>query len=171
MPTQLTIAIATISDSRTLANDTSGDYLQQAVFSAGHEVYERAICLDDIYQIRSQVSEWIAHRDIHVIVLTGGTGFSGRDSTPEAVSCLFDKHIDGFGEAFRYHSMLEIGSSTIQSRALAGLANNTCIFCLPGSPQACKTGWDTIIRDQLDGDHRPCNFVRLLTEGAHTLTS
>ena len=171
MSSKLTIAIATISDTRTLANDTSGDYLQQAACAAGHEIYERAICLDDIYQIRAQISEWIANSEIHVILLTGGTGFSGRDSTPEAISCLLDKHIDGFGEAFRYHSLLEIGSSTIQSRALAGLANNTCIFCLPGSPGACKTGWESIIRQQLDGDHRPCNFVKLLTEGKYKSSS
>ena len=168
MSTPLTIAIVTVSDSRTLANDTSGDYLQQAVEDAGHQIYERTIVRDNVYQIRAILSELIATNDVHAVLMTGGTGFSGRDSTPEAVSCLFDKHIEGFGEAFRYYSLLEIGSSTIQSRALAGLANGTCVFCLPGSPGACKTGWTQIIHEQLDSNHRPCNFITLLTQGAHS---
>ena len=168
MLTPLTIAIVTVSDSRTLANDNSGDYLQQAIEEAGHQIYERAIVRDDIYQIRATLSELIATQEVHVVLMTGGTGFSGRDSTPEAVSCLFDKHIEGFGEVFRYYSLQEIGSSTIQSRALAGLANGTCVFCLPGSPGACATGWTHIIREQLDSNQRPCNFVRLLTEGIHS---
>lgn len=159
----LNIAILTISDTRTLETDTSGDYLYEQAQVAGHQVLDRQICLDDIYMIRALVSDWIANKSIHVILTTGGTGFSGRDSTPEALMPLFDKQIEGFGELFRHISLNDIGTSTVQSRALAGLANNTVIFCLPGSTGACRTGWEGILSEQLDSTHRPCNFV------SHTL--
>lgn len=155
----LNICVLTISDTRTLENDTSGDALVDRVSSAGHTLFDRTIVVDDIYQIRAAISTWVADSNANVILVTGGTGFSGRDSTPEAVLPLFDKTIDGFGEVFRSVSHDEIGSSTIQSRAIAGLANYTAIFCMPGSTGACKTAWDSIIREQLDSRHKPCNFV------------
>ncbi len=160
--TPLEIAVITVSDTRTTANDTSGDYLDDACVAAGHRVPYREIIKDDVYQIRACLSTLIADPDIKVVLMTGGTGFAGRDSTPEAVQPLFDKQIDGFGELFRYLSFQEIGSSTVQSRALAGLANETAIFCMPGSTGACKTAWSGILQDQLDGSHRPCNFVGVL---------
>ncbi len=158
----LNIAILTVSDTRTEQSDTSGDYLVTAAKEAGHRVNVKQIVIDDIYRIRAVLSHWIADPDIDAVITTGGTGFSGRDSTPEAVSVLFDKSIEGFGELFRAISYDEIGTSTIQSRALAGLANNTIIFCLPGSTNACRTGWEKIIRGQLDSTQRPCNFVGVL---------
>ncbi len=158
----LGVAVLTISDTRTRANDTSGDFLAEAAVSAGHEVRARHIVQDDVYQIRAVVSLWIADPAIDAILLTGGTGFSGRDSTPEAVAPLFDKSIEGFGELFRQLSHQEIGTSTIQSRALAGFANKTVIFCMPGSTGACRTAWNGIVREQLDATHRPCNFVGVL---------
>lgn len=158
----LGVAVLTISDTRTRANDTSGDFLAEAVVAAGHEVRARHIVLDDIYQIRAVVSLWIADPAVDAVLLTGGTGFSGRDSTPEAVAPLFDKAIEGFGELFRQLSYQEIGTSTVQSRALAGFANKTVIFCMPGSTGACRTAWNGILREQLDGAHRPCNFVGVL---------
>jgi molybdopterin adenylyltransferase len=158
----LNIAILTVSDTRTEQNDTSGDYLAAAAQEAGHCVGTREIVIDDIYLIRAALSQWIADPEINAVIITGGTGFSGRDSTPEAVSILFDKTIEGFGELFRAISYEEIGTSTMQSRALAGLANNTVIFCLPGSTNACRTGWEKIIRAQLDSTQRPCNFVGVL---------
>ncbi len=158
----LSIAILTVSDTRTDATDTSGQYLVDAVTAEGHRVIDRQIVKDDIYRIRALVSVWIADPQIQVIISTGGTGFSGRDSTPEAVSVLFDKQIEGFGELFRHLSYADIGTSTVQSRALGGLANNTVIFCLPGSTGACRTGWEGIIREQLTSTHRPCNFVGVL---------
>jgi molybdenum cofactor biosynthesis protein B len=161
--TALNIAILTISDTRTSENDSSGDYLAEQAQNAGHQIADRLLCADDIYQIRALVSIWIARRDIHAIITTGGTGFSGRDSTPEALAPLFDKQIDGFGELFRQISLEDIGTSTVQSRAVAGMANQTLIFCLPGSTGACRTGWEGILAEQLDSTHRPCNFV------AHTL--
>lgn len=159
---QLSVAVLTVSDTRTRQNDTSGDYLVGALRAEGHNIGDRAIVRDDIYQIRATLSVWIADAGIHAVLITGGTGFSGRDSTPEAVQPLFDKSIDGFGEVFRALSYAEIGSSTIQSRALAGFANNTVIFCMPGSTGACKTAWSGLIREQLDSRHRPCNFVGVL---------
>jgi molybdenum cofactor biosynthesis protein B len=162
--TYLNIAVLTISDTRDEATDTSGQYLVEALTNAGHSLADKQIVIDDIYQIRAIASSWIANPDIHAIVTTGGTGFSGRDSTPEAMSVLFDKHVEGFGEVFRALSLEEIGVSTIQSRALAGLANNTVIFCVPGSTGACKTAWNNIIEKQLDSAYRPCNFVGHLTE-------
>lgn len=161
-PQSLSVAVLTVSDTRTEANDTSGDYLAAALTAANHGVAARRIVIDDIYQIRAVLSAWIADAGIDVVLVTGGTGFSGRDSTPEAVRPLFDKDIDGFGEVFRSLSHEEIGSSTIQSRALAGFANNTVIFCMPGSTGACKTAWEGLIAEQLDSTHKPCNFVGVL---------
>ncbi|MCK0153720.1 molybdenum cofactor biosynthesis protein B [Alcanivorax sp. S6407] len=155
----LALAVLTVSDTRTPETDTSGDLLVSRLEEAGHRLVTRQIVKDDIYQLRKVVSDWIADEGIQVILTTGGTGFSGRDSTPEALSVLFDKHIEGFGELFRQVSVEDIGTSTVQSRCLAGLANRTVIFCLPGSNNACATGWDRIIREQLDARHRPCNFV------------
>ena len=160
--TALKTAVLTVSDTRTLDTDTSGAFLEEALLAAGHEVVDRQIVVDDIYQLRAIVSRWIADAGVEVILSTGGTGFSGRDSTPEALSPLFDKTIDGFGEVFRSLSLTEIGSSTVQSRALAGLANGTVIFCMPGSTGACRTAWDGVLKDQLDSEHRPCNFVGVL---------
>lgn len=159
----LNIAVLTVSDTRTVADDKSGQYLVDALKEAGHSLVDRAIVKDDIYQQRAVVSDWIAREDVHAVISTGGTGFTGRDSTPEALSVLFDKTVDGFGELFRQLSYEEIGTSTIQSRALAGFANSTVIFCLPGSTGACRTGWQKIIQSQLDSQCRPCNFVGHLT--------
>lgn len=158
----LGVSVLTVSDTRTQDNDTSGDFLAAAAEASGHTLCERDIVKDDIYQIRAVTSAWIAREDIDVVLITGGTGFSGRDSTPEAMSPLFDKHIEGFGELFRQLSHTEIGSSTIQSRALGGFANKTVIFCMPGSTGACRTAWEGILKEQLDADHRPCNFVGVL---------
>ena len=158
----LKTAVLTVSDTRTVDTDTSGAFLEEALLAAGHEVVARQIVIDDVYQLRAIVSRWIADAGVEVILTTGGTGFSGRDSTPEALSPLFDKTIDGFGEVFRALSLTEIGSSTVQSRALAGLANGTVIFCMPGSTGACRTAWEGVLRDQLDSEHRPCNFVGVL---------
>lgn len=158
----LGVAVLTVSDTRSLENDTSGEFLSSAALEAGHDIVDRGLVKDDIYAIRAIVSRWIAQADIDAILITGGTGFSGRDSTPEAVSPLFDKTIEGFGEVFRAISHTEIGSSTVQSRAIGGFANKTVIFCMPGSTGACRTAWNGIIRDQLDSSHRPCNFVAVL---------
>ena len=158
----LNVAVLTVSDTRTRDTDTSGQFLEDALLEAGHNLANRTIVIDDIYRIRAVLSAWIADPDMHSVLVTGGTGFSGRDSTPEAVLPLLDKTIEGFGEVFRALSFEEIGSSTVQSRALAGLANRTAIFCMPGSTGACKTAWNGLIRDQLDIDHRPCNFVKVL---------
>ncbi|BCO19480.1 molybdenum cofactor biosynthesis protein B [Alteromonas sp. KC3] len=160
----LNIAVLTISDTRTLDTDKSGDYLQNALVTAGHTLKDRALVKDDIYQQRAVVSQWITDSEVHAILITGGTGFTHRDSTPEAISVLFDKEVDGFGELFRHISFQEIGTSTIQSRAIAGFANNTVIFCLPGSTGACKTAWEKIIASQLDADFKPCNFVKHLVQ-------
>lgn len=155
----LAIAVLTVSDTRTLANDTSGDALVERLQAAGHGLAARTIVKDDIYQMRAVVSQWIADDTVQAILITGGTGFTDRDSTPEALAPLFDKKVEGFGELFRQISYQQIGTSTIQSRALAGLANHTIIFCLPGSTNACKTAWDDIIKAQLDSTQKPCNFV------------
>ena len=162
MSAALKTAVLTVSDTRTVDTDTSGAFLEEALLAAGHEVVDRQIVIDDVYQLRAIVSRWIADAGVEVILTTGGTGFSGRDSTPEALSPLFDKTIDGFGEVFRALSLTEIGSSTVQSRALAGLANGTVIFCMPGSTGACRTAWEGVLKDQLDSEHRPCNFVGVL---------
>ena len=150
--------------SRTLETDKSGDYLHNALSQEGHVLEDRALVKDDIYQQRAIVSQWIANKNIQVILITGGTGFTHRDSTPEAISVLFDKEVPGFGELFRHISYLEIGTSTIQSRAIAGFANDTVIFCLPGSTGACKTAWEKIISSQLNADFKPCNFVKHLVQ-------
>lgn len=155
----LNIAVLTVSDTRTLDEDTSGKYLSESLTQAGHTLAERALTTDCIYHIRSKVSQWIADPTVHAIITTGGTGFYVRDSMPEAVSPLFDKEVQGFGEMFRALSKEEIGMSTLQSRAVAGMANNTAIFCLPGSTGACRTGWEGILQEQLDNRTRPCNFV------------
>lgn len=157
--TPLNVAVLTVSDSRTLEQDTSGQYLADSLQEAGHNLADRQLITDDIYKIRAVISGWIADPEVHAVITTGGTGFYIRDSMPEAVSVLFDKKIDGFGEMFRLISKDEIGMSTIQSRAIAGMANNTVIFCLPGSSGACRTGWTKIIKEQLDSRTSPCNFV------------
>jgi molybdenum cofactor biosynthesis protein B len=164
---KLNIAVLTVSDTRTIETDKSGDYLISEIQSSGHIMIGRTIVIDDIYKIRAVLSQWIADDDIHAVIITGGTGFYGRDSTPEAVAPLLDKTMPGFGELFRNVSYEEIGSSTIQSRAIAGLANNTVMFCLPGSTGACKTAWTKIIKEQLTLEFGPCNFVKLLTTGIH----
>lgn len=155
----LNIAVLTVSDTRTFATDTSGLLLLERLQSAGHRVAERVLLKDDLYKIRAQVAQWIADDVVQVVLITGGTGFTARDSTPEAVKCLLDKVVDGFGEYFRQISVTDIGTSTVQSRALAGLANGTLVCCLPGSINACRTAWDGILAEQLDVRHRPCNFV------------
>lgn len=158
----LAIAVLTISDSRTEANDKSGALIAARLTSAGHTLAEKRIVPDDIYKIRAVVSGWIADERVNVVISTGGTGVTGRDGTPEAIKPLLDKEIDGFGEVFRTLSYDEIKTSTLQSRALAGVANATYIFCLPGSSGACKTAWDAIIAAQLDYRTRPCNLVELM---------
>jgi molybdenum cofactor biosynthesis protein B len=158
----LNIAVLTISDSRTEETDKSGDRLVNLLDQQGHELYEKKIVPDDKYQIRAEISKWIADEQVQVVLTTGGTGVTGRDGTPEAVSVLFDKTIDGFGETFRSISYQQIKTSTIQSRAIAGVANGTYIFCMPGSMSACVTAWDELIRLQLDYRTRPCNLVELM---------
>lgn len=158
----LNIAILTVSDTRGADEDSSGQFLEDSVLEAGHQLVARRILPDDIYLVRALISGWIADPDVHVVLITGGTGFHERDSTPEAVAPLLDKTIDGFGEEFRRLSASEIGTSTIQSRAFGGLANHTVIFCLPGSTGACKTGWNGILSTQLDSRHGPCNFSALV---------
>lgn len=158
----LKIAILTVSDTRTEENDHSGNYLASAVAEAGHQLHEKLILMDNKYKIRAALSQWIADPEVRVVLITGGTGFTDRDVTPEAVAPLLDKEIPGFGELFRHISYEEIGSSTIQSRAIAGIANGTFIFCLPGSSGACRTGWNKIIKLQLDGNNQPCNIIEIL---------
>jgi molybdenum cofactor biosynthesis protein B len=165
----LNIAILTLSDSRTFENDTSGQALEDSLTAAGHKLAARKLCKDEIYTSRAIVSQWIAEPGIDVIISTGGTGLTQRDSTPEALKPLFDQHIEGFGELFRQLSYEEIGTSTVQSRAIGGLANQTLVFCLPGSTGACRTGWDRILKEQLDSSHRPCNFAAQTRSGEHLL--
>lgn len=155
----LNVAVLTVSDTRDESTDTSGKALVDRVVDAGHHLIDKTIVKDDVYQLRAIVSKWIADENIDVVISTGGTGFTARDNTPEALSVLFDKQVEGFGEIFRHVSLGEIGTSTIQSRAFAGMANHTVIFCVPGSTNACKTAWDKIIKEQIDASHRPCNFV------------
>lgn len=157
--TPLNIAILTVSDSRTIDEDSSGQYLVDHLTAAGHHLADRQVITDDIYKIRAVMSGWIADANVHAVITTGGTGFYIRDSMPEAVGVLFDKSIDGFGEMFRLISKDDIGMSTVQSRAIAGMANGTGIFCLPGSTGACRTGWEGILKEQFDSRTRPCNFV------------
>jgi len=156
------IAILTVSDSRTEADDTSGDALVERLTQANHTLVEKRILPDDKYKIRAAVSQWIADEGVDVVITTGGTGLTGRDITPEAVEPLFDKVIEGVGELFRWVSYQEIGTSTIASRCVGGLANGTFIFCLPGSTGACRTGWDKVIAPQLDCNTTPCNIVALM---------
>jgi len=157
----LNIGVLTISDSRTEETDTSGLILKERAENVGHNVVEKVIVKDDIYEMRAVFSRWIADPQVQVIISTGGTGITGRDSTPEAVGPLLEKPIDGFGELFRAISLKEIGSSAIQSRAIAGLTNQTLVFCVPGSSAACKTVWDSILKSQLDHRTDPCNFARM----------
>lgn len=159
----LSIAIVTVSDTRTEDNDESGHFLRDAATDAGHVVTRKHLVRDDVYRLRALVAELIADDAIHAVLVTGGTGFTSRDNTVVAVTPLFDSSIDGFGELFRHLSWQEIGSSTIQSRAFAGLSNSTVVFCMPGSPGACRTAWTGIIKEQLDSRHRPCNFVDRIT--------
>ncbi len=157
----LNLCVLTVSDTRSLANDSSGDYLAAALAEAGHRLHERALLPDNRYLLRARVSAWIADEGVDGILVTGGTGFTGRDSTPEALLPLLDKQMPGFGEVFRALSFEEIGASTIQSRAFAGLANATFLFALPGSTSACRTGWEKLIRAQLDARTQPCNLASL----------
>jgi molybdenum cofactor biosynthesis protein B len=160
--TALGIAVLTVSDTRTEATDTSGKTLTELLEGAGHRLAAHQIVPDDIYRIRAIVSTWIADPAVNVVLTTGGTGLTGRDGTPEAVRPLLDKTIDGFGELFRSISFVEIGTSSLQSRCIAGVANGTYIFCVPGSSNACRTAWDRLIAAQLDSRTRPCNLVQLM---------
>ncbi|XKH60493.1 molybdenum cofactor biosynthesis protein B [Halomonas sediminis] len=161
----LGLAVLTVSDTRGFDQDGSGDLLSERLLTAGHVLVERRIVADDIYRIRAVVSGWIAREDIQAVLVNGGTGFTVRDTTPEALAPLFDKTIDGYGELFRQRSYATIGGSTIQSRAVAGVANRTLIFAMPGSPKACATAWNDIIAAQLDARTRPCNFVAMVLPG------
>jgi molybdopterin adenylyltransferase len=156
------IAVLTVSDTRSAKDDTSGDTLAQMIAAAGHALAARAIVKDDVDAIRAQVRTWIADATIDVVISTGGTGFTGRDVTPEAVRPLFEKEIDGFSTVFHMISFEKVGTSTIQSRACGGLAQGTYVFCLPGSPGACKDAWNGILIHQLDNRHRPCNLVEIM---------
>ena len=155
----LQIAVVTVSDTRTEETDRSGAVLVQRLGAAGHVLCHKSIVKDDVYQLRAEISRLIADPSVQAILMTGGTGFTPRDNTQAAIQPLFDVAIEGFGELFRQLSYAEIGTSTIQSRAFAGIANDVIIFCLPGSPGACATGWDSVIAEQLDSSHKPCNFV------------
>lgn len=158
----LNIAVLTVSDTRSRAEDRSGDTLAQRLTAAGHRLADRAIVTDDVPAIQAQVRAWIADKGVDVVITTGGTGFTGRDVTPEALEPLFEKRMDGFSTVFQMISFQKIGTSTIQSRATGGVANATYIFCLPGSPGACKDAWDGILAAQLDYRHGPCNFVEIM---------
>lgn len=158
----IAIALLTVSDTRGLDEDTSGAALAERIETCGHRLAARNIVTDDMYLVRATVAAWIADPAIEAIIINGGTGMTNRDVTPEAITPLFDRHIDGFGELFRQISYAEIGPATIQSRALAGISNATLIFAMPGSPGACSTAWDNILAHQLDARSRPCNFVNLL---------
>jgi molybdenum cofactor biosynthesis protein B len=167
----LGIAVLTVSDTRGFDEDGSGDLLAERVTEAGHALVERRIVPDDIYRIRAVVSKWVVRDDIQVVLVTGGTGFTLRDRTPEALSPLFDKAIDGYGELFRHLSLASIGTSTIQSRAVGGLIDRTLVFAMPGSPKACATAWDGILAAQLDARTRPCNFVAMVLPQAERCAS
>ena len=158
----LRICVLTVSDTRTCDNDTSGDYLVDSLTEAGHDLDERRIERDDRYRLRAVVANWIADPGVNAIIVTGGTGFTGRDSTPEAITPLLDKEMPGFGEMFRHLSFAEIATSTLQSRAFAGLSNNTFVFCLPGSTSACRLAWEKLLQPQLDSRTRPCNLPGLI---------
>lgn len=163
--TPVKIAVLTVSDTRTEETDKSGKFLVECVQEAGHQLVEKRIVKDDVYQLRAVVAAYIADEGVQAVLVTGGTGFTFRDNTVTAVTPLLDMHIEGFGEIFRALSFEEIGSSTIQSRAFAGLSNGTIVFCMPGSPNACRTAWEGIIGQQLDSRHKPCNFVDKLGAG------
>ena len=156
------IAVLTVSDTRDEASDKSGKLLVERLEACGHILHDKQILPDDIYQLRAQISQWIADEQAQAVLTTGGTGLTGRDVTPEAFAAVYEKEISGFGEVFRQISFEFIGTSTMQSRATAGVANGTYLFALPGSPGACRDGWDHILKDQLDIRHRPCNFAELL---------
>ena len=156
------IAVLTMSDTRTVKEDKSGNLLAEMIAESGHVVADRGLVRDDVAAIRARVDGWIRDPEIDVVITTGGTGFTGRDVTPEAVRPLFEKEIDGFSTVFHMLSYEKVGTSTIQSRACAGVAHGTYIFCLPGSPGACKDGWHGILKWQLDNRHRPCNFVEIM---------
>jgi molybdenum cofactor biosynthesis protein B len=158
----LNIAVLTVSDTRTFADDRSGTTLAERIAAAGHRLADRAIVADEVPAIRARVEGWIAHKAIDVVITTGGTGFTGRDVTPEALEPLFEKRMEGFSTVFHMVSFGKIGTSTLQSRATAGVANATYIFCVPGSPGACRDAWDEILVHQLDVRHKPCNFVEIL---------
>ena len=158
----INISIVTISDSRTLKDDKSGEVLEQRVIKCGHKITSREIVKDDFNKISKLFTNLINNQEVDVIISTGGTGLTGRDITPEVMETLFEKSIDGFGEMFRWLSFSKIGTSALQSRALAGVSNGTYIFCLPGSPSACKDGWDDILSKQLDISHKPCNFIEIM---------
>ncbi len=158
----LSVAVLTVSDTRNDSDDRSGALLADRVREAGHRLAEKLIVRDDVYAIRAAVSRWIADPAFDVVLTTGGTGLTGRDGTPEAVAVLLDKRIEGFGELFRSVSFEAIGTSSLQSRCLAGVANGTFVFCLPGSAHACETGWDRLIAAQLDQRTRPCNLAELI---------
>ena len=161
-PGTLNISVLVISDSRTEKTDKSGRLLVERLEAARHKLYDKQIVPDDIYKIRAVVATWCADDNVDVVLTTGGTGVTGRDGTPEAIACLFDKEIEGFGEVFRAISFEEIGTSSLQSRAMAGVSNGKYLFCLPGSSSACATAWDRIVRAQLDYRTRPCNLVELM---------
>ena len=158
----LRVAVVTISDSRTEENDSSGDYLAESLLEAGHLLARRKIVIDNKYALRAEISALIADEEVDIVLTTGSTGLTGRDLAPESLEPLFDKSIEGFGALFRAASIEDIGAATIQSRAFAGLANGTVIFCMPGSPNACRTGWEDVIKPQLDARTRPCNLANLM---------
>ena len=157
----LNLCVLTVSDTRAPDTDTSGDYLALSLGQAGHRLHEKRIVRDDRYRVRAVVAQWIADDDVHGVIVTGGTGFTGRDSTPEAIAPLLDKDMPGFGETFRALSYADVGTSTMQSRAFAGLSNDTFVFCLPGSTSACRLAWEQLIRAQLDATTKPCNLAGL----------
>ena len=159
---KVNIALLTVTDTRTIENDKSGAILVKKIQEANHNLIERKICKDSKIQIKKILKDWIKIKKIDVIITTGGTGLTGRDITPEVMETLFEKTIDGFGEMFRWLSYKKINTSALQSRALAGVACGKYIFCLPGSPSACKDGWDEILKYQLDIRHKPCNFVEIM---------
>ncbi len=158
----VSIALLTISDTRTIEDDKSGDLLESKVLESGHILFDREIVKDEIFEIQKISNKWIKNPEVEIIISSGGTGLTGRDVSPEAFREIFDKEIEGFGELFRYLSFRKIGTSTVQSRAIAGVSNGTYIFVLPGSPSACKDAWDDILSHQLDYRHKPCNFVEIM---------
>ena len=159
---KVNIALLTVTDTRTFENDKSGSILVSKIKEAEHNLFDRKICKDNKEDIRKILQEWLDVKEVDVIITTGGTGLTGRDITPEVMKQIFEKYIDGFGEIFRWISYKKIGTSALQSRALAGVANGKYVFCLPGSPSACKDGWDEILKYQLDIRNKPCNFVEIM---------